>query len=107
MNIQFYLALNFAMHYLSYWWQAKDVIILSDEFTFVCLCVPSFVIRFDQFLSVYFLFCFVVALEISNDQYFLLYIIFISYFTMSGLILLIFVRLILRHTLFSVARSLE
>ena len=107
MNIQFYLALNFAMHYLSYWWQAKDVIILSDEFTFVCLCVPSFVIRFDQFLSVYFLFCFVVALEISNDQYFLLYIIFISYFTMSGLIFLIFVRLILRHTLFSVARSLE
>ena len=107
MNIQFYLALNFAMHYLSYWWQAKDVIILSDEFTFVCLCVPSFVIRFDQFLSVYFLFCFVVALEISNDQYFLLYIIFISYFTMSGLIFLIFVRLILRNTLFSVARSLE
>ena len=80
MNTQFFLALNFAMHYLSYWWQAKDVIILSDEFTFVCLCVPSFVIRFDQFLSVYFLFCFVVALEISNDQYFLLYIIFISYF---------------------------
>ena len=52
MNIQFYLTLNFAMHYLSYWWQAEDVIILSDEFTFVRLCVPSFVIRFDQFLSV-------------------------------------------------------
>ena len=83
------------------------MIILSDVFTFVRLCVPSFVIRFDQFLSVYFLFCFVVALEISNDQYFLLYVIFISYFTMSGLILLIFVRLIWRHTLFSVARSLE
>ena len=83
------------------------MIILSDVFTFVRLCVPSFVIRFDQFLSVYFLFCFVVALEISNDQYFLLYVIFISYFTMSGLILLIFVTLILRHTLFSVARSLE
>ena len=93
------------MHYLSYWLQAEDVIILSDEFTFVRLCVPSFVIRFDQFLSVYFLFCFVVALEISDDQYFLLYIIFISYFTMSGLILLIYVRLILRYTLFSVALS--